>query len=452
MAAESRAKPQIPADSFGRVADRFQAYFSPQTLLLPRLSSSSAVLLPVASQKSRLKVLIVLIAALISTATVLYANLLVAKLAAREQAAIDLYARAQQFIITSEGDNTGFILDEIIKANTTVPIIFTDEKDVVIDYKNIQLDSASQPAHRARQLARELTLMKEQHPPIVVEGEGFRNHIYYRNSDLLVQLQRFPYVQLTVLGCFAVLAYLVFSSARRAEQNRVWVGLAKETAHQLGTPLSSLMAWQEYLRSSERFADEPIVEELGKDIRRLEIITERFSNIGSVPTVKPEFIGPVTRTALSYLETRVSRKVKFVIEQHFADATTVCLNIPLYEWVIENLTKNAVDAMEGRGQLTITLRGLPRQQLVAIDICDTGKGIPKNKLVDIFTPGYTTKKRGWGLGLALAKRIIDGYHKGKLTVLHSELGKGTTFRLLLPADQLVASVGAAEEAEAVAAS
>lgn len=403
------------------------------------------MLLPAASQKSRLKVLIVLIAGLIGTATVLYANFLVAKLAAREQAAIDLYARAQQFIITSEGDNTGFILDEIINANTTVPIIFTDEHDVVIDYKNLPLDSSQTPAQRDERLAKELALMKAQHPPILVAGEGFRNHIYYRNSDLLVQLEQFPYVQLTVLGCFAVLAYLVFSSARRSEQNRVWVGLAKETAHQLGTPLSSLMAWQEYLKASDKFVDEPIVEELGKDIRRLEIITERFSNIGSVPTVKPEPIGPITRNALSYLETRVSRKVKFIVEQHFADATTVCLNIPLYEWVIENLTKNAVDAMEGRGQLTITLRALPRQQLVAIDVCDTGKGIPKNKLKDVFTPGYTTKKRGWGLGLALAKRIINDYHKGKLSVLHSEMGKGTTFRLLLPAESLVASVGAEEE-------
>jgi two-component system, sporulation sensor kinase E len=396
------------------------------------------MLLPVASQKSRLKLLIVLIAALIGMATVLYANLLVAKLAAREQEAIDLYARAQQFIITSEGDNTGFILDEIIKANTTVPIIFTDDQDRVIDFKNLTLDSTASAAQRALLLRKELALMKEQHPPIVVAGEGFRNYIYYRNSDLLVQLQRFPFVQLTVLGCFAVLAYLVFSSSRRAEQNRVWVGLAKETAHQLGTPLSSLMAWNEYLKSSDRFQGEPIVEELAKDIRRLEVITERFSNIGSVPTVKPEAIGPVTRAALAYLETRVSRKVKFIIEQHFADATTVNLNVSLYEWVIENLCKNAVDAMEGRGTLTVTLRGLPRQQLIAIDIADTGKGIPKNKLNDVFTPGYTTKRRGWGLGLALARRIIDNYHKGKLTVLHSELGKGTTFRLLLPADQLVA--------------
>jgi two-component system, sporulation sensor kinase E len=407
---------------------------------------SCAVLLPVASQKSRLKVLIVLIAGLIGMATVLYANLLVAKLAAREQAAIDLYAKAQQFIITSEGDNTGFILDQIINANTTVPIIFTDDHDQVIDSKNVELDANLSPPRRAKRLREELALMKEQHPPIVVAGEGFRNYIYYRNSDLLVQLERFPYVQLTVIACFVVLSYLVFSSARRAEQNRVWVGLAKETAHQLGTPLSSLMAWQEYLRASDKFQDEPIVEELGKDIRRLEIITERFSNIGSVPTLRSEPIGPVTRTALAYLETRVSRKVKFHIEQHFADATTVGLNIPLFEWVIENLTKNAVDAMEGRGTLTITMRALPRQQVVAIDITDTGKGIPKNKLTDVFTPGYTTKKRGWGLGLALAKRIIDGYHNGKLTVLQSEVGKGTTFRLVIPADQLVAGGDLVEEA------
>lgn len=405
------------------------------------------MILPVTSQKSQLKLVVVLIAGLIGTATVLYTNLLVAHLASREQASIDLYARAQRFVINSDADNsTGFILEEIIKANTTVPIIFTDEHEQVIDYKNLTLDSTASPAARTQLLQEELRRMKAQHPRIVVAGEGYRNYIFYRNSDLLLQLQRFPYVQLTVIGCFAVLAYLVFSSARRAEQNRVWVGLAKETAHQLGTPLSSLMAWQEYLKSSDRFAEEPIVEELGKDIRRLEIITERFSNIGSVPTLKPEPIGPITRQALSYLETRVSRKVTFTIEQFFPDGATVCLNVALYEWVIENLTKNAVDAMDGRGAFTVTMRALPRQQQIAVDLTDTGKGIPKNRLNDVFQPGFTTKKRGWGLGLALAKRIVENYHNGRLSVLRSEPGKGTTFRILLPVHELP-SESAAERAE-----
>ncbi len=408
------------------------------------------MLLPITSAKGQLKLIIVLIAGLIGSATVLYTNLLVARLAAREQEAIDLYARAQRFVINSDGDNsTGFILEEIINANTTVPIIFADEQDHVIDFKNLALAPTTSAAERTRLLARELSQMKAEHPPIEVAGEGFRNLIYYRNSDLLTQLRRFPYVQLTVIGCFAILTYLVFSSSRRAEQNRVWVGLAKETAHQLGTPLSSLMAWQEYLKSSDRFVGEPIIEELGKDIRRLEIITERFSNIGSVPTVNPEPIGPVTRNALAYLETRMSRKVQITIDTQFPDDTTACLNIPLFEWVIENLSKNAVDAMEGRGRLTITLRALPRQHLIQVDIADTGKGIPKNRLKDVFTPGFTTKKRGWGLGLALAKRIIEGYHGGRLWVLHSEVGRGTTFRLELPAASLseeIARIPADEEA------
>jgi signal transduction histidine kinase len=248
-------------------------------------------------------------------------------------------------------------------------------------------------------------------------------------------------VQLAVIASLAMLAYLSFSYSRRAEQNRVWVGLAKETAHQLGTPLSSLVGWQSYLRESERFRDEPIVEELGKDIKRLEIITERFSNIGSVPVLKAENLYLTTRNAIAYLEARVSRKVKFSIETDLPLDTPACLNVPLFDWVVENICKNAVDAMDGRGSITLRLRRVrprrrwwtrrPSPPQVAIDITDTGKGIPKNKLESVFLPGYTTKKRGWGLGLALARRIIENYHQGRLFIKWSEVGKGTTFRLVL---------------------
>ncbi|WP_369750982.1 ATP-binding protein [Pontibacter sp. BAB1700] len=221
-----------------------------------------------------------------------------------------------------------------------------------------------------------------------------------------------------------------FSYSRKAEQNRVWVGLAKETAHQLGTPLSSLMAWYEYMKASPKFENEPITAELWKDIRRLEIITERFSNIGSVPLLRDENVLQVTENAINYLQNRISSKVEFSVTSNFAPDITAKVNVPLFDWVIENICKNAVDAMEGRGSIRLQLSLLGKSQ-VALDISDTGKGIPKSKMDSVFLPGFTTKKRGWGLGLALAKRIIDNYHAGKLYVKSSEIGKGTTFRIVL---------------------
>lgn len=256
------------------------------------------------------------------------------------------------------------------------------------------------------------------------------NYVFYKDSELLSQLRYYPYVQLIVISCFALIAYFAFSYSRRAEQNRVWVGLAKETAHQLGTPLSSLMAWYEYIKANPKFENEPILEELGKDVRRLEVITERFSNIGSVPTLRDENILQVTQNAINYLQNRISRKVAFTVESNFAADITAKVNVSLYDWVIENICKNAVDAMEGRGSINIQLVLLGKGS-IAVDITDTGKGIPKSKVDSVFLPGFTTKRRGWGLGLALAKRIIDNYHEGRLYVKWSELGKGTTFRIVL---------------------
>ena len=385
------------------------------------------------TQKSRIKLLIVIVALLIGAGTVVYTNLLVRKLAEREQQLIDIYAKGLRFMVSSEtDDNTVFIQEEIIEANKSVPVILTDGEENVMDYKNFKLPDGISDKEKARLLKDEVAEMKEQHEPILVEfGEGFRNYIFYKDSTLLTQLRYYPYVQLTVIFCFALMAYFAFSYSRKAEQNRVWVGLAKETAHQLGTPLSSLMAWYEYLRSNPKFENEPIVEELGKDVKRLEIITERFSNIGSVPVLKDENIVKVTRTAIGYLEGRVSKKVAFSIHADFPPHIPAKVNIPLYEWVVENICKNAIDAMEGVGSIDVNL-SLSGKNFIAIDIRDTGKGIPKNKIDNVFMPGYTTKKRGWGLGLALAKRIIENYHNGKLFVKWSEVGKGTTFRIMLP--------------------
>ncbi|MFC5272120.1 sensor histidine kinase [Adhaeribacter terreus] len=385
------------------------------------------------TQKSRIKLIIVIIALLIGAATVVYTNLLVKKVAEREQQLIDIYAKGLRFMVGSEtDDNTVFIQEEIIEANKSVPVILTDGEENVMDYKNFRLPENITEERKAELLREEIAEMKAQHQPILVEfGEGFTNYIFYKDSTLLTQLRYYPYVQLTVMACFALMAYFAFSYSRKAEQNRVWVGLAKETAHQLGTPLSSLMAWYEYLRYNPKFENEPIVEELGKDVRRLEIITERFSNIGSVPVLKDENILKVTEKALSYLKSRVSQKVIFSLHADFPSHIPAKVNIPLYEWVVENICKNAIDAMEGKGSIDVNL-SLSGKNFIAIDIKDTGKGIPKNKIDNVFMPGYTTKKRGWGLGLALAKRIIENYHNGKLFVKWSEVGKGTTFRILLP--------------------
>ena len=400
------------------------------------------MLIPLYDQKSRVKLIVLVLALLVGAATMLYTNDLVQRLSEREQLQIDLYAKTQRYMIsTEESSSLPFLQEQIIDANTTIPVILTDGENI-IDTKNLGLTRHLTLPDSLRQVKKALLEMQQRHPPIVIELPGdTRNYLFYQDSVLLRQLRTYPRVQLAVIASLAMLAYLSFSYSRRAEQNRVWVGLAKETAHQLGTPLSSLVGWQSYLRESERFRDEPIVEELGKDIKRLEIITERFSNIGSVPVLKAENLYLTTRNAIAYLEARVSRKVKFSIETDLPLDTPACINVPLFDWVVENICKNAVDAMDGRGSITLRLRPVrhrrrwwtrrPQRPQVAIEITDTGKGIPKNKLESVFLPGYTTKKRGWGLGLALARRIIENYHQGRLFIKWSEVGKGTTFRLVL---------------------
>ena len=246
-----------------------------------------------------------------------------------------------------------------------------------------------------------------------------------------MQLQYYPYVQLSVIAVFFALSYLAFSYSRTAEQNRVWVGLAKETAHQLGTPLSSLMAWLEFLKADPELENMEITREIGKDIKKLEMITSRFSSIGSVPVLQDENIFEAIQSSVNYLQTRISTKVKFRLHQE-TSAIRAEINKPLFDWVIENICKNAVDAMSGVGRIDIYVKESPEGK-VMIDISDSGKGIPKNLIAQIFQPGFTTKKRGWGLGLTLAKRIIENYHQGKIFIKSSEENTGTTFRILLNA-------------------
>ncbi|HTF80788.1 MAG TPA: HAMP domain-containing sensor histidine kinase, partial [Cytophagales bacterium] len=296
--------------------------------------------------------------------------------------------------------------------------------------KNIDLNPSWNAQEQEAYLRRQIEEMKSQYEPIIVDypGINLKNYIYYKNSKVLTQLKYYPYIQLVAISVFILISYLAFSYSRRSEQDKVWVGMSKETAHQLGTPLSGLMAWTEILKSDERLKDDTIIYEIEKDINRLATITERFSNIGSLPSYKNENIADLITQTTNYLRDRVGRNVEFQIINN-VEGRELQLNRALFEWVIENITKNAIDAMSGRGKLTITLGA--QGQNTYIDIADTGKGIPKNHFEKVFQPGFTTKQRGWGLGLTLVKRIVEEYHNGKIVVRSSEIGKGTTFRIML---------------------
>jgi len=379
--------------------------------------------------KSRVKISVVLIALLLAGLSLFYTQWLVRKLAKEEEKMIDLYAKAIQYVAESElEEEQTFFLEKIISSNDAIPVILV-QKEKIIDSKNINIPKKASPKQKDDILQKELALMKQHHAPIVIKiKNATTSYVYYHDSDLLVQLRYYPSILLLVVAIFGYIAYLAFSSSRRAEQNRVWVGLAKETAHQLGTPISSLMAWVEYLKMDPNL-DEVTVE-LQKDIKRLEMITARFSSIGSEPTLREEDIYFIILGITNYLQRRISSKVKMTVINDLPRGTQIKLNRHLFEWVIENLCKNAVDAMVSVGALTIHLQEAPEGDVI-IDITDTGKGIAKNQLTKVFNPGFTTKKRGWGLGLTLAKRIVQEYHKGKIFVKSSEIDKGTTFRIIL---------------------
>jgi signal transduction histidine kinase len=355
-----------------------------------------------------------------------YTRQLVNKLSKEEEKKVVLWANATRQLVKAEGDFT-FLLD-IIKDNETIPVILVDDKGEIIAHRNLDSTRTQEETYLKAQLA----LMRNDREPIPIlydEANNRYNYLYYKNSIILTQLKNYPYYQLTVIAIFILVAYLAFSFSRRAEQNQVWVGMSKETAHQLGTPVSSLMGWINLLRETDKPSQEELLHELEKDVKRLELIAERFSKIGSAPNLRIEPIGTVLGDSIQYLQSRTSNKVKFIL--HATEGLTAQVNIPLFEWVIENVCKNAIDAMNGVGKITISVQ--PQGDSVWVDIADTGKGIPASKLKTVFKPGYTTKKRGWGLGLSLAKRIIEEYHGGKIFVKESELHKGTTFRIVLRA-------------------
>ena len=373
--------------------------------------------------RQRLKYLFILIATLIAIVSVFVSDKLVKSLAQEERQKVEIWAEAQRMIATeTNGSNMALIL-KILESNTTIPVLWCNEKDSVIAEKNIDLPEKDSDLF----LKNKVRELKSKNPPILIDmQDGTFQYLYYDDSIILKRLLIYPYAQLTVVFIFILIAFLALASTKKAEQNKVWVGLSKETAHQLGTPISSLIAWVEYLRTKE--IDPSLLGEMKKDVKRLEMIAERFSKIGSNPDPTPVNISNSIRTALNYMETRISAKVK--IYTHLPDnPVLVLMNDSLFAWVIENLTKNAVDAMEGQGEITFQVE--ERDKTVRIDITDSGKGIPKSKYKTVFNPGYTTKKRGWGLGLSLVKRIIESYHGGKIFVKNPEVGKGTTFRIEL---------------------
>jgi two-component system, sporulation sensor kinase D len=351
-----------------------------------------------------------------------------------EPVVIDVYRGKKNYLYHKDSrlfSDIKVVFDSLIKSfisdvainSAAVPVIYTDSsKTIILATGNID----SLKINTQQKLEETIHLMEQHNTPIMIDlGEGSKNYIFYEQSPLLTQLKYYPYVQFGVIGIFLLIAYILFSISRKAEQDQVWVGMSKETAHQLGTPLSSLMAWIEYLKGNG--TDEMVVTEMNRDVNRLNMITERFSKIGSQPTLQDEDVCLVVKNAMDYLKKRTSKNVNYILEIPDSEIHAQ-MSTPLFEWVIENICKNAVDAMDGKGEFKVTIIDIPEG--VAIDLADTGKGIPKSKHKSVFKPGFTTKKRGWGLGLSLCKRIIEKYHDGKIFVLHSD-EKGTTFRIVL---------------------
>jgi len=392
--------------------------------------------------QSTVKWLILVVAAIIGFGSIIYTKRLVDDLKERERANLNIWARAVEYASsTPEGPVLDFLYDIIITPDNALPIIMIDSAsaDFFVTHENVLAtnDSLKTKEVKEKILYKVLGKMDAENDPIRLE---FLNatldkvesvqYIYYRNSYLLRQLSAYPYIQLTVIAFFGVIAYLAFSFSKKSEQNKLWVGLAKETAHQLGTPLSSLMAWVEYLKGMpEMEGRKDITDELQKDVYRLEMITSRFSNIGSAPALTNENVYDAVFNIIEYLKPRVSSKVEININAANKSGKAM-MNRPLFEWVVENITKNGIDAMSGIGKIDINVGG-DNEKTVFIDITDNGKGIPKNKLNTVFKPGYTTKKRGWGLGLALVQRIIENYHMGRIFVKNSQVDVGTTFRIIL---------------------
>lgn len=368
-----------------------------------------------------------IIAIAIVSGTIFYSQFLARKIAREERARVEQWVEAGKLLLNDTTGLSDKLAGMIITENTTIPIIETDEKDMITQYVN--LDSAS-IAKDSSWLQKKKEAFKSENGPIIWTDprDSTRvNHYYFGHTSLLNQIRYYPLVQLLIVSLFIIITLTALTTSFRSSQNQVWAGMAKETAHQLGTPLTSLQGWMEMLR--EEKANEQIVTELEKDIDRLKLVSDRFSKIGSAPKLEKHNLVAQVGSMIEYIRKRATGKVQFSLDTGNNPEILALISPPLFDWVIENLLKNALDAMEGKGQISIQIQQQPNS--IIIDVTDTGKGISSQHISKVFKPGFTTKKRGWGLGLSLSKRIIEQYHRGELFVKHSEPGKGTTFRIVL---------------------
>lgn len=389
--------------------------------------------------KRRWKYLLLVFAVIIASGSLLYTSFLVKGIARSERTRAEVWALSMRQLFASD-DNDFYNYVTAVRDSLAVPAIVVDEIGDIkftrgLDTTKTYLqDPSKQPKHKVKfdptYFRTQLEYMKSQHDPIKISI--FSNEywlVYYQDSPLLTQLKVFPYIQLTVIAIFLLVAYTAFNSSRKSEQNQVWVGLAKETAHQLGTPISSLMAWIELMKDKFNAESDPLIAEMENDVKRLEIVADRFSKIGSKPVLDVHSVYDVVNEYVTYFKFRVSNKISFDVK---GDPNLKAgINVPLFDWVLENLMKNAINAIDNTGSITVEISASSTKKHIHIDVIDTGKGIPKSKFLTVFQPGYTTRKRGWGLGLSLTKRMIESYHNGRIFVKESELGKGTTFRIVL---------------------
>ena len=362
----------------------------------------------------QVKILLVVAAVVIAVASLLVSHFLVRDLSKEERHRMEVWAQALHALNEADETTDLSLVLNVMEGNNTIPVIVVNSEGGIDDFRNID-DSLNVESYARRMISAGDTIRVD------------RQLVCYDESIMLKRLQAWPYVQLGIVLIFVVVAIFALLSSKRAEQNKVWVGLSKETAHQLGTPVSSLMAWVEMLK--EQYPDDDLLPEMDKDVKRLQLIAERFSKIGSLPEPVESSMNEVLEHVVSYMDRRTSNQVQMI--RQFPDHDVrVKMNASLFEWVIENLCKNAVDAMEGKGRLLLTLKA--ESNRVIIEVTDNGKGIRKRDIKNVFTPGFTTKQRGWGLGLSLARRIVEDYHKGRIFVKSSEVGKGTTFRIEMP--------------------
>ena len=375
------------------------------------------------NQYSAVRIVVIIVAIFFAVVSLVISDRLVSQMAEEERHKMELWAAATQSVTSNDYEESLLFASRIIESNTTIPMIQVNARGEIINYNNIDLPRTDP----SRYLYQKLKEFREGYPPIEIDYGLGKEYLYYSDSTTLKQLLLFPYVQVAVFLIILGVSVLAIVSLKRADQNFIWEGMSRETAHQLGTPISSLMAWRELLMAQ---AVEPmVVQEMGKDIQRLEMIADRFQKIGSSPKLEPCDLGVLVMKAVAYLQPRISKGVSISVLDEPEEAVYVLASEQLIAWVFENLIKNAVDAMQSKG--AISIRYGAGEEHAFIEIQDTGKGLPRAQWEKIFRPGYTTRQRGWGLGLSLARRIVQDYHKGRIYVRHSELGVGTTFRILL---------------------